>query len=98
MTADQIRTEIPFILPPVVPTNAPTRCGHGIIVPVTADANTSVTVTHGLARKIQAAWCISNDAGAAFAPKLKFGTEVSTAQQVDLIGDVAMTNALVVLL
>jgi hypothetical protein len=94
----QLRTEIPFILPAVIPTTGTTRCGHGIIVPVTAAANTSIVVTHGLGRKVQAAIVLANNGGALFPPRLMFGTLTSTPNQVNLIGDTAMTNCLVFLL
>lgn len=97
MTAAQLRTEIPFILPALIPTTARTRCGHGVIVPVTVAANAAITVTHGLGRKVQIAWCLANNSGADVAPRLAFGTPTSTAQQVSITGDLAMTNALVFL-
>lgn len=91
----------PFILPPVIPTNKNTNCGTGVIVPVTAAINTPVKITHGLGRKVQAAWCISNNAGANLTPRLQWGTSlaggVNTNTQLTIQGDEAMTSALVVM-
>jgi hypothetical protein len=96
MNADQLRTIVPFVLPPVIPTNQTTRCGTGVIVPVTAAANTPVTVTHGLARKVQAAFCIRNNGGLDFTAAIKYGATINNNQRVDVTGSVAMTDALVV--
>ncbi len=72
-----------------------------MIVPVTAAANTPVTIVHGLGRKVQAVWCISNNDGAALTPRLQWGTTlaagVSTNQKLTVQGDEAMTKALLVL-
>lgn len=95
--SDLLNVSVPFIIPAAIPTGRTTRNGMGVWLYVTAAANTTVTVTHGLGRKIKMAWSVANNGGASFTPKLMFGTTVNTNTQVNLIGDVAMTNALVCL-
>lgn len=89
-----------FMLPPKVPTNRNTPWGPGIIVPVTAAANTPTIVKHGLGRLVQGMWCIANDGGALPTPRLQFGPTFgqTTMQEVGIQGDEQMVNALVVML
>jgi hypothetical protein len=94
--ANQLRTEVPFILPPALPATGTVRCGHGVIVcGVTAAANTPVVVKHGLARKVKAMWAIVNNGGASFAPQLLF--TANGTQTVSIEGNLAMTNCAIVI-
>lgn len=87
---------VPFVLPPVISTTRNTKCGRGVIVPVTVAANTQITVTHNLGRKVQGMLALINDGGLALPPKLYFGVApTSTASQQSIEGDTTMTNCLV---
>jgi hypothetical protein len=92
---------VPFILPPIIPTRKNVNCGTGMIVPVTAAANTPVTIVHGLSRKVQALWVLSNNGGANLTPRMLWGTSlaggVSTTQKLTVQGDEAMVNCLLVM-
>lgn len=94
-----LRTSIPFILPAVISTSQPTRCGRGVIVPVTGKANVPVVATHNLGRMVQGMWALLNAGGQAFTPKLKFGSggsAVSSNVAQTIVADEDMTQCLIV--
>lgn len=91
----QFRSLIPFVLPPVLPTTRNTKMGRGVLCPVTAAANTPVTVVHNLGRKVQGMFAILNNAGADYNPQLKFGGGPSTNIEQSIEGNVVMTNCFV---
>ncbi len=62
---------VPFILPPNFPM-FPTRMGTGVLVSVTAAANTDVTMTHNLARLPH--FVVPLDNGTAYVPSWKWST------------------------
>ncbi len=92
-----LRTQVPFILPAVISTTQPTRCGRGVIVPVSAASGTDVTVTHNLGRKVQAMIPLLNNSGVSYTPQLKFGAGPATASQQSINANATMTNCLVFL-
>ena len=95
----QVAPTTAFVLPASIPTNQTTPWGPGVIVPVTGAANTPITVTHGLGRKVQGMKVFSNANGGIFNPRLKWGTSlaggISTPQRVTVEGDETMTNCLI---
>lgn len=96
MKAEQILPLIPFVLPATISTTHNTKCGRGMIVPVTVAANTDKVITHNLGRLVQGLIPLINNGGASLPPKLFFGGNGtrSTSQQT-IQGDVAMSNCLV---
>lgn len=85
----------PWVTSPFISTSRNTRNGRGMIVPVTAAANTPVTVTHNLGRLVQGMLAVLNNAGATFTPKLMFAAGTRSASQQTIEADTAMTNCLV---
>jgi hypothetical protein len=95
--SQHIDPRIPFVLPPVIPTTRNTKCGRGVIVPVTVAVNTKTTITHNLGRKVQGMIALLNNGGASPTPYgLWFGTSpTSTSTQQSIISpNVALTNCL----
>lgn len=85
---------IPFVLPAKISTTKNTKCGRGVIVPLSAAANTPVTATHNLGRPVQVYWPLINNGGATVPPRLVLAAPSSNNAQ-GFSGDVAMTNCLV---
>lgn len=86
---------IPFVLPAKISLTKATKCGRGVIVPLTqATPGSSVTATHNLGRPVQAYWPLINNAGATVPPRLTLASP-STNNAQGFIADVAMTNCLV---
>ena len=93
-----LRSLIPFVFPPGgISVDRNTKCGRGVVVPITVAANTPITVTHNLGRFVQGMIPLINNAGATFVPKLKFGGGPSTVSEQSIEGDTDMTNCLVLL-
>lgn len=90
-----LQQAIPFLTQPFIPTNRNTRCGRGMIVPVTAAANTDVTVNHRMGRLVQGMIPLLNNGGATVVPKLKYGAGPRSFNQQSINADTAMTNCLV---
>ena len=88
-------TLIPFVLPAKVSTTKPTRCGRGVIVPLSAAQNAAVTATHGLGRPVQVYWPLINNAGASVPPLLTLAAPSSNTQQGFVSTNVALANCLV---
>jgi hypothetical protein len=86
---------IPFVTEPFISTTRNTRCGRGMIVPLTAAANAPVTVTHNLGRIVQGMIVLLNAAGAAFPPRLMFAPGERSATKQTIVGDADMTTCLV---
>lgn len=98
---DSLDPRIPFVLPPAISTTRNTKCGRGVIVPITVAQNTQTTVTHNLGRKVQGIIPLLNNGGASPTPYgMWFGTTpTSTNTQQSLISpNVALTNCLVLLI
>ncbi len=62
---------VPFVLPQLFPA-FPTRMGNGVLVSVTAAANTDVTMTHSLGRLPH--FVIPLDNGTAYVPSWKWSS------------------------
>lgn len=95
-----LRTAVPFVLPAVISKTQNTRCGRGMIVPVTVAANTPIVVSHNLGRFVQSFWPLNNGTG--FLPKLAFGDPtdpgyVSSTTQQTLIADEDLTQCLILM-
>lgn len=93
MRQDTTLSLVPFVLPSVIPTNRNTKCGRGVIVPVTATAGTPVVITHNLGRLVQGLIAINN--GTAYTPRLAMPAGTRTTTQQTIQGDVNMTSCLV---
>lgn len=92
----QVYPVLPGVKPPFIPTNRNTRDGRGMIVPVTAAADTPVLVTHNLGRIPQSIEAISNDGGTAQNPAMTLAAGVApTRTQATIQGNQTMTNCLV---
>jgi hypothetical protein len=67
----QTYNQLPFVNSPFISRTRNTKMARGMIVaPVTVAANTAITITHNLGRKVQGMICISNGAhGEAFPPQ-----------------------------
>lgn len=90
---------IPGITSPFISLTRNTRFGRGMVVPVTAAANTPVTITHNLGRLVQGMIAISNGAnGELFTPgvaRVITGSPVRSASQQTIQANLAMTSCLV---
>lgn len=67
-----LQTMVPFVLPSTVSTTQNTRCGRGMIVPVTCPANKSEVIKHNLGRFAQFAIVLINQGN--FTPQYQFDT------------------------
>lgn len=85
---------IPFVLPSKISLTKATRCGRGVIVPLTAAAGATATATHNLGRPVQVYWPLINNGGATVPPRLTLAAPSSNNSQ-GFVADVAMTNCLV---
>lgn len=87
--------QAPFVTEPFISTTRNTRNGRGMFVPVTAVANTPITITHNLGRIVQGMIAVLNNGGADFTPALRFaaGEHSNTKQTIE--ADAAMTNCLI---
>jgi len=90
-----LQQSIPFLTAPFISTTRNTRCGRGMIVPVTVAANTDITVNHRLGRLVQGMIPLLNNGGATFTPKLKYGAGPRTFNQQSINADTALTNCLI---
>lgn len=90
-----ILTLIPFVLPAKISTTKPTRCGRGVIVPLTGAQNAVVTANHGLGRPVQVYWPLINNAGASVPPLLTLAAPSTNNAQGFVSTNVAMANCLV---
>lgn len=89
-----LRTMIPFVLPSKIYGGRPTRCGRGMIVPVSGQGNTSIAVTHNLGRFAQVAWVINNTGN--FSPRLMFDPNgIRTEQVQSIIADGVMNKCMI---
>lgn len=91
-----LRTMVPFILPSQLSLTQPTRCGRGMIVPVTATANQSTVIKHNLGRFVQFAIPLWNNG--AFTPQYMFDTghgATRTQQKQSVIFNVGCNPCLV---
>lgn len=98
VTALDLLTLVPFVLPAVLSLTKATKCGRGVIVPVTVAANTNVNVAHNLGRLVQGGLCIFN--GASFTAQIAFptgGGTVRTTKQQTIQLSIAGAPALVFL-
>jgi hypothetical protein len=98
--AGGILNYIPFVLPPVLSTTRPNRCGRGVLVYVSAAANTPVAVTHNIGREVQGAIVVMHNlsAGASsFPPRIALTSGTRTTQVQTVQFDATATNALVFL-
>lgn len=90
-----VLTLIPFVLPAKISLTKPTKCGRGVIVPLTAAQNAAVTANHGLGRPVQVYWPLINNAGATAPPLLTLAAPSTNNSQGFVSTNVAMTNCLV---
>lgn len=93
--AVDLLTLVPFVLPAKVSLTHPTKCGRGVIVPLTAAQNAAVTAEHGLGRPVQVYWPLINNAGASVPPLLTLAAPSTNNAQGFVSTNVAMTNCLV---
>lgn len=93
--AIDILTLVPFVLPAKISTTKPTKCGRGVIVPLTAAQNAAVTAQHNLGRPVQVYWPLINNAGASVPPLLTLTAPSTNNSQGFVATNVAMTNCLV---
>jgi hypothetical protein len=90
---NELRTYIPFVLPNQISPTRPTHCGRGMIVPVTGQANTEITVTHNLGRIVQGAWALANTNE--FNPRIKLTQQTATKTQQSLVADANMSSCFI---
>lgn len=90
-----LQQSIPFLTAPFISTTRNTRCGRGMIVPVTVAANTDITVNHNMGRLVQGMIPIINHGGATLTPKLKFGAGPRDFNRQSINADTTLTNCLI---
>lgn len=95
----QVYNQVPFVNAPFISQTRNTKMARGMIVPVTVNANTAITITHNLGRLVQGMLCISNGTnGELFTAGLArviTGSPVRTKTQQTIQANLALTNALI---